>query len=219
MKTNGNVKISRLQLVLTVLSVSCLLISNIAVSKQMLLPFGIAMTCSNLVFPLTYVLSDVFSEVYGYKWSRFTCYLGFGMNLLLVLVLQLSIVLPYPAYWENQTQFQTIFGTSFRVLIASFSAFIVGDFINDKVFEVMKKKSKNKFFLRAILSSIAGQVVDSVIFCSVAFIGVMSTNDMLMLLAAEIALKTAYEILILPITNTVVKKVSKYEKRSEMNGE
>jgi uncharacterized integral membrane protein (TIGR00697 family) len=219
MKTNGNVKISRLQLVLTVLSVSCLLISNIAVSKQMLLPFGIVMTCSNLVFPLTYVLSDVFSEVYGYKWSRFTCYLGFGMNLLMALVLQLSIVLPYPAYWENQAQFKTIFGTSFRVLIASFSAFIVGDFINDKVFEVMKKKSKNKFFLRAILSSVVGQVTDSVIFCSVAFIGVMSINDMLMLLAAEIMLKTAYEILILPITNIVVKKVSKYEKRSEMNGE
>lgn len=69
------------------------------------------------------------------------------------------------------------------------------------------------------MSSIAGQVADSVIFCSVAFIGVMSINDMLMLLVAEIALKTAYEILILPITNIVVKKVSKYEKRSEMNGE
>ena len=102
-KSGGHMKnkVSKLQLVLTVLSVSCLLISNIAVSKQMLLPFGIVMTCSNLVFPLTYVLSDVFSEVYGYKWSRFTCYLGFSMNLLMALVLQLSIILPYPAYWSN----------------------------------------------------------------------------------------------------------------------
>lgn len=212
MKTNGNNKISKLQLILTVISVSCLLISNIAVSKQMLLPFGLAMTCSNLVFPLTYVLSDVFSEVYGYKWSRFTCYLGFAMNLLMVIVLQTSIILPYPSFWENQSQFQTIFGTSFRVLIASFSAFIVGDFINDKVFETMKRKQRSKFFSRAILSSVAGQVADSVIFVSVAFIGVMGINDMLMLLVAEIALKTAYEILVLPLTNIVVKKVSKYEK-------
>lgn len=218
MKTNGSVKISRLQLVLTVLSVSCLLISNIVVSKQMLLPFGIVMTCSNLVFPLTYVLSDVFSEVYGYKWSRFTCYLGFGMNLLMTFVLQMSINLPYPTYWENQMQFQTIFGTSFRILIASFSAFIVGDLINDKIFDVMKKRSENKFFLRAIFSSVAGQFADSVIFCSIAFIGAMSAEDIIALLVAEIVLKTAYETLILPLTSIVVKKVSEYEKRSEING-
>lgn len=218
MKTNGDVKISRLQLILTVLSVSCLLISNIVVSKQMLLPFGIVMTCSNLVFPLTYVLSDVFSEVYGYKWSRFTCYLGFGMNLLMALVLQLSISLPYPTYWENQVQFQTIFGTSFRILIASFFAFIVGDLINDKIFDVMKKRSESNFFLRAIFSSVAGQFADSAIFCSIAFIGIMSAEDIIALLVAEIVLKTAYETLILPLTSIVVKKVSEYEKRSEING-
>lgn len=218
MKRNGNIKISKLQLFLTVLSVSCLLISNIAVSKQMLLPFGFVMTCSNLVFPLTYVLSDVFSEVYGYKWSRFTCYLGFAMNLLMVTVLQISIILPYPNFWENQSQFQTIFGTSLKVLVASFSAFIAGDFINDKIFEIMKRKQKNKFFLRAILSSIAGQIVDSVIFVSVAFIGVMNTMDIFMLLITEITLKTAYEIFVLPLTNIVVKKVFEYERRSELNG-
>ena len=211
-------KITVLQAVLTVISISCLLISNIAASKQMLLPFGFVMTCSNLVFPLTYVLSDVFSEVYGYKWSRFTCYLGFAMNLLMVTVLQISIILPYPNFWENQLQFQTIFGTSLRVLVASFSAFIVGDFINDKIFEIMKRKQKNKFFLRAILSSIAGQIVDSVIFVSVAFIGVMNTMDIFMLLITEITLKTAYEIFVLPLTNIVVKKVFEYERRSELNG-
>ena len=211
-------KITVLQAVLTVISISCLLISNIAASKQMLLPFGFVMTCSNLVFPLTYVLSDVFSEVYGYKWSRFTCYLGFAMNLLMVTVLQISIILPYPNFWENQLQFQTIFGTSLRVLVASFSAFIAGDFINDKIFEIMKRKQKNKFFLRAILSSIAGQIVDSVIFVSVAFIGVMNTMDIFMLLITEITLKTAYEIFVLPLTNIVVKKVFEYERRSELYG-
>ena len=74
-------KISKLQLVLTVLFVVCLLVSNIITGKQVQLPFNIVMTGAVFLFPITYILSDLFSEVYGYKWSRFTCYLGFIMNL------------------------------------------------------------------------------------------------------------------------------------------
>ena len=73
--------ISLLQCVLTVLFVSCLLISNVITAKQVLLPFNITMTGAVFIFPITYILSDLFSEVYGYKWSRFTCYLALAMNL------------------------------------------------------------------------------------------------------------------------------------------
>ena len=84
MKNKKNV--STLQLILTVIFVCSLLISNVITAKQVLLPFNITMTGAVFVFPITYILSDLFSEVYGYKWSRFTCYLGFAMNLFMVLV-------------------------------------------------------------------------------------------------------------------------------------
>lgn len=76
-KIKNTKKISKLQLILTVFFVCSLLISNVITSKQVLLPFGITMTGAVFIFPITYILSDLFSEVYGYKWSRFTCYLAF----------------------------------------------------------------------------------------------------------------------------------------------
>ena len=80
-------KVSELQLFLSVLFVTSLLISNVITAKQVLLPFGITMTGAVFIFPITYILSDLFSEVYGYRWSRITCYLAFAMNLLMVLLL------------------------------------------------------------------------------------------------------------------------------------
>ena len=69
---------------LTVIFVTCFLISNILAAKQFQLPFGITMTGAVIVFPITYILSDLFSEVYGYEWSRKTCYIAFAMNILMV---------------------------------------------------------------------------------------------------------------------------------------
>ena len=82
-------KISVMQMCLTLLFVVSLVVSNIITSKQVLLPFGITMTGAVFIFPITYVLSDLFSEVYGYKWSRFTCYLGFLANLFAVIAFTL----------------------------------------------------------------------------------------------------------------------------------
>ena len=127
-------KVSNLQLILTLTFVVCLLISNIVAAKQMLLPFGITMTGAVVVFPIVYVLSDVFSEVYGYKWSRITCYFGFIFNLLMVLIFSIVINSPAPDYWTNQEAFATVLGNTPRMLIASLSAFVIGDFINDKIF-------------------------------------------------------------------------------------
>lgn len=204
---NENGKITKLQTYLTILYVSALLISNILASKIMQLPFGITMTCSNLVFPITYILSDLFSEVYGYRWSRITCYLSFAMNLIMVLFIQLAIILPYPSYYENQSQFATVFGTSFLISFASFIAFVVGDFVNDKIFEKMKHKEKNKFWSRAIFSSAIGNIVDSVIFCGIVYIASMTITDLLILICSEFATKTIYEICFLPLTSLICKKV------------
>lgn len=208
--------ISKLQLILTVLFVVSLLVSNIITGKQVLLPFGITMTGAVFIFPITYILSDLFSEVYGYKWSRFTCYLGFFMNLFMVAIFSLVIVTPAPDYWTNQEAFQTVLGNTPRILFASLLAMMIGDFVNDRVFRKMKQKYPNThkgFGLRAILSSVCGELADSAIFLPLAFIGQMPTETLFVMMITQVSIKVAYEILILPVTKKVVKKISEYERK------
>lgn len=212
-------KISKLQCVLAILFVTAHIISNITTVKQIALPFGFTTTCGVFVFPITYILSDVFSEVYGYKFSRFTCYMSFAMNVFATAIFALAIISPYPVWWGNQDAFATILGNTPRILIASLLAFVVGDFVNDKVFEKLKQKSEKRFAFRAIASSFCGQIVDSLIFIPIAFIGVMPLKDMALMMCLEITVKTIYETAVVPITAIIAKRTKRYEQRSEMNGE
>lgn len=211
-------KISTLQLVLTVLFTSALLISNVITSKQVLLPFDIVMTGAVFVFPITYILSDVFSEIYGYKYSRLSCYLAFAMNLLMVIAFQLVIESEPPAYWQNQEAFQTVLGNTPRVLIGSLAAFVLGDFINDRVFKKLKEKHPKDhkgFAFRAVFSSFCGELIDSIIFLPIAFLGLMPIPTLIEMTVFQVLIKTGYEVLILPVTNLIVRKVSAYESRME----
>lgn len=208
--------ISFLQLILTLLFTVSLLISNIIAAKQVLLPFGIIMTAAVFIFPITYILSDVFSEVYGYRWSRLTAYMAFAANLFMVIVFSLVIVTPAPSFWTNQEAFRAVLGNTPRILFASLSAFMIGDLINDRVFKRMKEKHPTDhkgFGWRAIISSFAGEVVDSLIFLPIAFLGQMPINNLVVMLIMQVLIKTGYEIVILPITYKVVQIVSKYEQR------
>lgn len=209
--------VSVLQVLLTVLFVGALMLSNI-ISARLFNFFGHGMTCAVVVFPITYILSDLFSEVYGYKWSRFTCYLAFALNLLAVGVFYVAANLPavIPAQAEA---FNTVLIGTFSCTMASFLAFVVGDFVNDKVFARMKKKQEGLtnhkgFALRAILSSFAGELVDSCIYLPLAFLvfnPIMSVTDVLTMIALQVSIKMAYEALILPLTTFLTKKVSAYE--------
>lgn len=221
MKPTNN-KISKLQCFLTVLFVSCLLISNIITGKQFQLPFGIVMTSAVVIFPITYILSDLFSEVYGYKWSRTTCYLGFALNLLMVAVFSIVIALPAPSYWTNQEAFEAVLGNTPRVFIASLLGFIVGDLVNDRVFRYFKLKHPNDtkgFGFRAILSSLLGEFTDSLIFLPLAFIGQMPAATLLQMLVVQVSLKTGYELLVVPFTTILVRKLHKYENKEDMCNE
>lgn len=212
-----NTKISELQLYLTVLFVASLMIANVITSKQVLLPFGITMTGAVLVFPITYILSDLFSEVYGYRWSRVTCYIAFAMNLFMVIIFGLTIATPAPDHWHNQEAFETVLGSTPRILAASMLAFVIGDFVNDKVFSKMKAKHPDThkgFGFRAILSSLCGELVDSLIFLPLAFLGTMPLMTLVHMTILQVLIKTGYEVVILPVTRIVVKKVAEYEKRT-----
>lgn len=213
---NSMKKVSELQLFLTVLFVASFLISNVITSKQILFPFNITMTGAIYIFPVTYILSDLFSEVYGYRWSRVTCYLAFAMNLLMVMMFTLAIKSPSPSYWTAQEAFETVLGNTPRILFASLLAFVVGDFANDKVFKKMKSKYSNshkRFGTRAILSSFVGELVDSLIFLPIAFFGQMPFKTLAIMTVTQVFIKTGYEVVILPLTTFVVKKVSAKEQQ------
>lgn len=208
---------SLVQIILTVLFVSCFLISNILAVKQIQLPFGITMTSAVYIFPIVYILSDVFSEVYGYKWSRMTCYMAFAMNILMVVFFELAIITKAPAYYTMSDAVKSVLGSSFRTLVASLTAYVAGDFVNDVVFREMKKRHKGEmkgFGLRAILSSLCGEIVDSSIFIPIAFIGLMPTKNLIMMGITQVVLKVAYEIIILPFTSLTARKLTKYERNA-----
>ena len=208
--------VSELQLVLTLLFVVALVVSNIITSKQVLLPFNITMTGAVFIFPITYILSDLVSEVYGYRWSRLTCYFGFAANLFAALVFSAVIQSPAPEYWQNQEAFQTVLGSTPRVLVASLLAFVIGDFVNDRIFAKMKRKypdSIKGFGARAIFSSLMGELVDSLVFLPLAFWGLMPVQTLIIMTISQVAIKTGYELVILPFTTLAVKLVTKYENR------
>ena len=201
-------------MMLTLLFVVALLVSNVITSKQVLLPGGIVMTGAVFIFPITYILSDVFSEIYGYRWSRLTCYMGFAANLFMVIVFSLVIITPAPDFWIHQEAFQTVLGNTPRIWVASMIAFIIGDLVNDKVFRRMKQKyptTHKGFGWRAIISSFAGEVIDSAIFLPLAFIGLMPVSNLITMMIAQVVIKTGYEVVILPVTYRVVKFISKLE--------
>lgn len=209
----GSKKISKGCAYLTVLYVAALIISNVITSRQVQLPFGLTMTGATFVFPITYILSDVFSECYGYKWSRTTCYLAFAMNAFMVLVFMLVLKSPAPAWWENKAAFETVLSSTPRVVFASFTAFILGDWANDKVFQKMKLKHADMkgFGARAILSSLIGEAVDCAIFNPLAFWGTMPVATFVQMAVLQVALKTGYELIILPVTAHIARKVNAYE--------
>lgn len=207
-------KISSLQVTLTLLLIICLVLSNIIVVKSIDL-FGIpalANTASMLVFPITYVLSDVFSEVYGYKWSRKTATWAFLGTALCSLVFMLTIALPGNSAWTNQDALIAILGNTPKMLIASLLAFWIGDWANDKVFQFMKEKSKNGkgFIFRAIGSSLVGKYVDGFIF---TFIGLsfLPLPTKLIMVANCPFIQVCLETLLFPITSAVSKKIKKIE--------
>jgi len=164
------------------------------------------------VFPITYILSDIFSEVYGYRASRITAWYAFGANLLMVLFFKLAIVMPGAPFWgpEAQRAFEDTLGGTWRILIASLTAYMAGDFINDVIFKKMKdKQGEKRFGVRAIFSSMVGEAVDSFVFITIAFWGTPFFTYSI--IPAQWAIKITYEIILLPLTILVVKKIRQAE--------
>ena len=205
---------SSLKVILTIIFIVSLLVSNVITWRQIVLPFWITMTGAIIIFPITYILSDVFSEVYGYRWSRITCYMWFFCNLFMSLTFMAVINMKAPEYFTNTDAYSIVLWNTWRILCSSLFAYVVWDFVNDRVFQKMKSKHPNDnkwFWWRAILSSIAGETIDSWLFIPLAFLGTMPINTLLVMIFTQVVLKVSYEIIILPLTIYVTKKSQAYE--------
>lgn len=183
----------------------CLVAANFLEAKVIALgPF--AVTAGMLVFPLSYIINDCIAEVWGFKKARLIIWMGFLMNFMVVALGQIAVMIPAAPFWEGEESFNFVFGLAPRIAAASLVAFLVGSFLNAYVMSRMKLLSKGRHFsLRAVVSTLAGESADSVIFFPIAFAGLMPAGELLKMMAVQAVLKTVYEILVLPVTVRVVK--------------
>ena len=189
----------------------CLIIANIV--EQKLINIGpIEATAGLLIFPFSYILNDVISEVWGYKKARLIIWMGFFANFLAVAIFQLSILLPPSVHFTHEAAFNLVLGATTRITLASFIAFLIGSFLNAYVMSKMKIMQKGRHFsIRAVISTIVGEGADSICFFSLAFIGIVPLRDLALLIFTQALMKTTYEIIMLPISNRIVNWVKHKE--------
>lgn len=208
--------ITSLFLFFSIVFITCLLLSNILAAK--LLRIGNwSVTAGVLVFPISYILNDIMTEVYGLYLAKKVIYIGFLMNFFMVLVFSLAIALPSPDWYEMSDEFAMILGSTPRITIAGLAAYLSGSLVNASVMNRMKAKSVNyrKFELRAVASTIVGETVDSCVFVPIAFGGLISIGQIINMMVIQVILKTLYECICLPLTSNIVKKVKEYEERDD----
>ena len=204
-------KVSVLFMLFSILFCVCLIAANVLETKQIAIA-GISLTGGLIVFPVSYIINDCVCEVWGYKKARLLIWVGFAMNFFFVLLGALCDFIPGAPYWTNDAGFHAVFGLAPRIAAASFLAFICGSFVNAYVMSRMKVSSGGRnFSLRAVVSTIFGEGVDSIIFFPLALWGVVPTEELPWLMLWQVVLKTAYEVVALPLTIRVVNYVKKYE--------
>lgn len=197
--------------VITVFFVTFLLISNVVASKILMLG-PLAIDGGGLLFPLTYIFGDILTEVYGYKKTRKAIWLGLGANLLMAAVFMIVGVMPPASDWPNQDAYMAILGLSSRIVVASVTAYFVGEFINSFILAKMKILTKGKFlWSRTIGSTIFGEAFDTTIFMVIAFWGVLPMDLFILVGVSGYLLKVAVEILFTPFTYLIVNFLKKKE--------
>lgn len=158
-----------------------------------------------IVFPLSYIVGDVLTEVYGYSRARKVIWLGFICNLIMVLAVWAGQVLPAAPFWQGQSAYELILGYTPRLLLASFLAYLVGEFANSFVLAKMKIATNGRWlWTRTIGSTIVGQGVDSLVFITIAFIGAMPLAALALTVVTQWLVKTIYETAATPLTYVVV---------------
>ena len=208
---NRKQSVSVLFMLFSILFCVCLIAANVLETKQIAVG-SISLTGGLIVFPVSYIINDCVCEVWGYRKARLLIWTGFAMNFFFVALGALCDWIPGASYWTNDAGFHAIFGLAPRIALASFIAFLAGSFANAFVMSKMKIASKGRnFSLRAILSTVAGEGLDSVIFFPLALSGVVPAEELPVLMFWQVVLKTVYEVVALPFTIRVVRILKRHE--------
>ena len=190
-----NENYSKLFVILCSLNITCLLISNVITVKTINI-FGLIYTAADVIFPITYILNDVFTEVYGFNKSRFV----------------ITIALPSNEQFEFQNDLINIVGSTPRILIASFISFLVGNFANSVLMSKMKVKTEGKYLaLRTITSTIVGEGLDTILFVPLVFIGNLDLQNIIKLIIDIYAFKVLLEVILTPVTYKIVNIIKNKE--------
>jgi uncharacterized integral membrane protein (TIGR00697 family) len=205
---------------ITAIFVTSLIVSNI-IAVKLFSTGPLVLTVAIIIFPISYIFGDVLTEVYGYARARQVIWIGFFCNLMAVVAIWISIQLPPASFWiagvfgspeTSQQAYQAILGFAPRLLMASFVAYLFGEFLNSYVMAKMKIATNGLYlWTRTIGSTLVGQLADSVIFILLAFLGVVPAYELLKLILSQWLVKSAYEAAVTPLTYLVVG----YLKRAE----
>jgi queuosine precursor transporter len=186
------------------LFVTCLLTAN-TIAAKLVMVGGLVLTAGIVIFPLSYVVGDVLTEVWGYAATRRVIWLGFACNAVMVLAVWLGGELPAAPFWTAQSAYQEILGHAPRILLASFAAYLVGEFANAFVLAKLKIATGGRWlWLRTIGSTVVGQGLDSVVFVTLAFAGAVPAGALAGIVIAQWAVKVAYEAAATPLTYAAV---------------
>ena len=191
--------------------VTCLITANITAVKLVSV-LGFILPAAIFIFPLSYITGDVLTEVYGYSRARKVIWLGFFCNFIVVLFIWIGQILPPAVFWDGQTAYERILGYTPRLLVASFLAYLVGEFANAFVLAKMKIATRGRWlWLRTIGSTLVGQGLDSAIFITLAFAGTVPGKGLVSAVITQWLAKSAYEALVTPMTYAVVNFLKRKE--------
>ena len=209
---NEKKTVSQTFMTIAVIYVTCLLLSNIIAGKMWAVTESITLPAAVILFPITYIFGDIFTEVYGFKNARTIIWLGFGCSFFAVVIYLVTIALPHPGFWENQDAYAVVMGTTPRVAAASFIGYLFGEFSNSMILSKLKVATKGKkLWIRTILSTLVGEGFDSVIFVTVSFWGTMDNATALRMILFQYLFKVCYEIIFTPVTYAVVHWLKRVE--------
>lgn len=193
---------------LSMLFIGCILISNVLASKTFLF-FNATLPGGIIIFPISYIVNDILSEIYGFKTTKRIIICGFIINLIAVVIYNISINLTSPAYAvELADAYKMVLSNTFRILAASFAAYLIGSLANAKVMVVMKAQNNNRLMLRCILSTLVGEGLDALIFSLVAFVGILSITELISMIIMQTLFKTIFEVIIYPVTKLFIQKIN-----------
>jgi len=203
--------------------IASLLTANIIAVKLVDFRWAI-LPAAIIVFPISYIVGDVLTEVYGYAVARRVIWLGFLANLILVVFVYLGQLLPAASFWDGQPAYERILGFTGRLLGASFIAYLLGEFTNSYVLAKLKVRTHGRWlFVRTIGSTLVGQLVDSTVFITLAFAGILPPGTLVPTLITQWLVKCGYEALATPITYLVVgflkrsEGLDPYDERTDFN--